>query len=276
VPQALGSAECARIAFNRNSGPWGMFSSSMLLRLLVPLLPTAALLAAAPAAAPAELPAVLPATVRLVDCSPDESSAAFYGRMRPVDDSVRMWMRFTLLEKRLDRYEGVKAPGLSRWHKSKPGVGAFGYRQAVRGLQPGGVYKVRVSFRWYSEDGELIERTRRTSGACRQFEEVPNLTSTVAGAEGTKVAGVLRYVLLVSNTGEADAAAVDVRLSVDGSVVNTVTLASLAAGESREVAVRGPQCGSSVASLADPEGVIVESSEDDNGESVACADLDEP
>jgi CARDB len=245
-------------------------------RPALPLLALAAVVAAAPVPAAARLPAVLPASVRLVDCSPEDSSAAFYGRMRPVEGSARMWMRFTLLEKHLDRYEPLEAPGLSRWHRSKPGVGAFGYRQTVRGLQPGGLYRGRVSFRWYSAAGELIERTRRTSAACRQFDAVPNLTSTIVGAEPTKVPGVLRYVLLVSNLGVAPAAAVDVRFSVDGSVVDTVTVASLAVGERREVALRGPQCVSSVASLADPDGVIVESAEDDNGDTVACADLRQP
>ena len=248
----------------------------MLLRAALPLVPLAAVLAAATAPAAADLSSPLPATARLIDCSRDDSSATFYGRMRRFGDSARMSMRFTLLEKRDDRYETLKAPRLSRWHRSNPGVGAFGFRQTVRGLQPGGVYRARVSFRWYSADGELIERTRRTSPACRQFEKVPNLTSRVLGAEATTVAGVLRYVLLVSNEGAADAASVDVRFSVDGSVVNTLNIASLAAGERREVAVRGPQCGSSVQSLADPDGVIVESAEDDNGETVACAELTEP
>jgi hypothetical protein len=227
-------------------------------------------------AAPAAADAVLPASVKLVDCSLEDSSAAFYGRMRQVDGSERMSMRFTLLEKRLDRYEALKAPGLSRWHRSNPGVGAFGYRQAVRGLQPGGVYRALVSFRWYSADGELIERARRTSAPCRQFEALPNLTTSLVGAEPTKVSGVLRYVLRVANLGVAPAAGIDVRLSVDGAVVDTVTVASLAPGEEREVRVRGPHCTTTVASLADPQGVIVESSESDNGDSVPCAELGQP
>jgi hypothetical protein len=40
--------------------------------------------------------------------------------------------------------------------------------------------------------------------------------------------------------------------------------------------VRGPHCTSSAASLADPEGVIVESSESDNGDTVRCAELRQP
>ncbi len=210
------------------------------------------------------------ASVSVASCSPDERSAAFYARMRPTADGQRMWMRFTVLEKHLDRWEPLPAPGLSRWHRSQPGVAAFGYRQEVRGLRQGGVYRARVSFRWYSSDGELVERTRRTSRACRQFDEVPNLTSMVAGSESTKVPGVLRYLIRVSNTGAAPAADVEVRLSVDGGVVDTVTVPSLEPGESRELAVLGPACTSSVSSMADPDGVIVESSEADNGHTVAC------
>jgi hypothetical protein len=218
----------------------------------------------------------LPASVKLVDCSPESSSAAFYGRMRPIEGSDRMSMRFTVLERHVDGYEALKVPGLSRWHRSNPGVSAFGYRQTVRGLQPGGLYRGQVSFRWYSAEGELIERTRRTSTACRQFDDVPNLTTRLVGAEPTKVPGVLRYMVELSNSGVAPAAEVDVRLSVDGSVVDTVTVSTLAPAERREVAIRGPACTSTVASLADPEGVIVESSEGDNGHTLPCDELDRP
>jgi CARDB len=235
-------------------------------------------LVAVVAAAPAEgrTGAVLPASVRLAECSFEDSSAAFYGRMRQVDGSERMWMRFTVLEKRLDSYEALKVPGLSRWQRSKPGVAAFGYRQTVRGLQPGGVYRGQVSFRWYSAEGELVGRTRRTSPACRQFDATPNLTTELVEAETTKVPGVLRYVLRVSNSGAALAADVQVRLSVDASVVDTVTIASLDAGDSRELAIRGPECTGTVSSLADPDGVIVESSETDNGDAMPCAQLRQP
>src|ERR671919_1330716 len=217
----------------------------------------------------AALPAA-PATVKVADCSVEESSAAFYARMRTVPDTDRMWLRFTVQEKHAGAYESLEAPGLSRWHKSKPGVAAFGYRQTVRGLQPGGMYRAKVSFRWYSADGELLERTRRTSRACRQFDKVPNLTSAVTGSGPTKVPGVVRYMMRVANTGVAAAVDVDAALSVDGGVVDTVTIASLEPGASRDVAVLGPECTSSVSSIADPDGVIVESSEDDNAHTVNC------
>jgi CARDB len=211
-----------------------------------------------------------PATVKVADCSVEESSAAFYARMRPVPDGDRMWMRFTVEERHAGVYEPLQVRGLSRWHRSKPGVGAFGYRQTVRGLRPGGVYRARVSFRWYSEAGELVERAKRTSRPCRQFEGLPNLTSSVTGTGPAKVPGVVRYVMRVANSGVAPAEEVDARLSVDGAVVDTVTIDSLDPGDAREVAVLGPACKHSVSAMADPDGVIAESAEGDNGHTVDC------
>jgi hypothetical protein len=211
-----------------------------------------------------------PASVKLADCSVEDSSAAFYARMRPVAETDRLWMRFTVQERHMGAYEPLRVRGLSRWHKSNPGVSAFGYRQTVRGLQPGGAYRARVSFRWYSATGELIERTRRTSRVCRQFDDVPNLTSAVAGSGPTKVPGVVRYLMRIANTGVAPAVDAEARLSVDGDVVDTVTIPSLDPGASRDVTVLGPACTTSVSSIADPDRVIVESSEDDNEHTVDC------
>jgi CARDB len=217
----------------------------------------------------AALPAP-PATVTLADCSVEDSSAIFYARMRPVPEAERMWMRFAVQERHGGTYERLRVRGLSRWHRAKPGVSAFGYRQTVRGLQPGGAYRARVTFRWYSATGELVERTRRTSRVCRQFDDVPNLTSAVAGYGATKVPGVVRYLMRIANTGAATAVDAEARLVVDGGVVDTVTIPSLDPGAHREVAVLGPACTTSVSSVADPDGVIVESSETDNEHTVDC------
>jgi CARDB len=211
-----------------------------------------------------------PASVKVADCSADDNSAAFYARMRAVPETDRMWLRITVQEKHAGAYESLQARGLSQWRRSKPGVGAFGYRQTVRGLRPGGVYRAKVSFRWYSADGEVIERTKRISRPCRQFDDVPNLTSAVVGSSPSKVPGVVRYVMRIANTGVAPAEDFDARLSVDGGVVDTVTIGSLDPGASRDVAVLGPECNGFVTSIADPDGVIVESSEDDNSHTVNC------
>jgi CARDB len=237
------------------------------------ILAALAAVAAAPAAGVAAPLAAPPATVKLVDCSREARSATFHGRMKPVEGSERMWMRFTLLEKRATGFEVLAAPGLGRWHKSKPGVGAFGYRQTVRGLQPGASYRMQVNYRWYSPEGQLLARARRRSVVCRQFERLPNLTASVAGARETDVEGVLRYEVLVANTGVAAAAGVAVRMAVDGDVLDTVTVGFLGPGESRLLGFYGPRCTGSVSAAVDPDGVLVESSEDDNVQQLSCASL---
>ncbi len=234
---------------------------------------TAALAAAAlPAAATAA--ASLPASVKLVNCSVAEHDAAFYARMQEVPGASRMAMRFTLLEQTGgDATTRVKIPGLRRWHWSKPGVRRFGYRQGFRNLPENASHRVRVDFRWYAGDGAEVARAKRRSARCRQFVELPNLVARIAAVDAGQVAGVVRYEALVTNTGKAAATDVPVRLTVDGNVVDTVTLASLAPGEQRTLAIRGPKCHSLVRLEADPEQAIAESSDADNAHELTCAAL---
>jgi hypothetical protein len=233
---------------------------------------TAALAAAAFAAAASAAPQ--PASVKLVKCSVEQHEAAFYGRMRQLPGTARMAMRFTLLEKTGGDSSGrVRVPALRRWHYSRPGVSAFGYRQGFRSLPENASHRVRVDFRWYRTDGSLIERARRRSGRCRQFVGLPNLVTLLTGVTATKVDGVVRYDALVTNTGKAAASAVPVRLTVDGNVVDTITLDSLAPGEQRSLGVRGPKCRRLVRLEADPEKSIAESSDADNASELTCAAL---
>jgi hypothetical protein len=235
--------------------------------LLIAALATAALPAAAGAAR-------APASVRLVECSIDEHSAAFYARMQQLPGATRMALRFTLLEDTgADAVTRVKVPGLRRWRFSKPGVTAFAYRQGFRNLPENASHRVRVDFRWYDAEGNEVERARRRSPRCRQFVELPNLVTRITAVLPTQVAGVVRYEAVVRNTGKAAASSVPVRLTVDGKVVDTRTLASLAPGERRSVAIRGPQCHRLVKLEADPDKAIAESSDEDNAFELGCASL---
>jgi CARDB len=236
------------------------------------LIITAALAAAAFAAAATAAPQ--PASVKLVRCSLEDHEAAFYGRMRQVPGTSRMAMRFTLLEKTGDQAAApVKGPGLRRWHRSKPGVRVFAYRQGFRNLPENASHRVRVDFRWYADDGSVLARAKRHSARCRQFVELPNLTTQLTGVTPTKVDGVLRYDAVVTNAGRAAASDVPVRLTVDGNVVDTVTVASLARGEQRSLAIRGPECRRLVRIEADPEESIAESSDADNASELTCLAL---
>jgi hypothetical protein len=234
---------------------------------------TAALAAAAalPAAAAA---APLPATVKVVKCDVEQHEAAFYGRMQLVPGASRMAMRFTLLEETGgDASTRVNVPGLRRWRTSKPGVRSFGYRQGFRNLPENASHRVRVEFRWYADDGTEVARAKRRSARCRQFVALPNLVARIGSITATQVPGVVRYQALVTNTGKAAATAIPLRLTVDGNVVDTLTIASLAPGEQRSLAIRGPECHRLVKLEADPEQLIAESSDADNADELACSAL---
>jgi hypothetical protein len=227
-----------------------------------------ALTAAAPASA------AVPATVTLAECSVEDHEAAFQARMQLVDGASRMAMRFTLIEETAaDRAAPIKAPGLGRWHSSKPGVRSFRYRQGFRNLSENATYRVRVGFRWYSAAGEELERASRRSAPCRQFVELPNLVAQFRKFSPTTSPGVWRYEAVVKNTGKGTATNVPVRFTVDGSVIDTLTLASLAPGESRSLAIRGPQCRRLAKLEVDPDKVITETTDEDNLSEWQCAGL---
>jgi hypothetical protein len=243
----------------------------MLRRLLTAALVTAA--AAAAVATPAVGDARPLASVRLNDCSIEGRSALFVARMHQISDSQRMWLRFRLLEKGDSGFRPLKAPGLGRWRRSKPGVGTFAYKQAVKGLEAGSLYRAQVDFRWYDADGNLLQTFRRRSAPCRQFDVLPNLAATPFASKSLRQQGVVRYRVLVTNEGIAKATGIPVRLTVDGAVVDTVTVAELDPAERLVIGIQGPQCTESVKAEADPDGVIVESSEADNAHEVACSAL---
>jgi CARDB len=211
------------------------------------------------------------AYVKLVKCSLVAREAAFYARVHRLPGAESMAMRFTLLERTGGAgFRAVGAPGLGRWWRSKPGVDAFGYRQGVRNLRENAVYRARVDFRWYSAEGELLDEAQRRSAPCRQFEELPNLRAELVGAKATTTPGVLRYEVRVRNDGLAPAAAVPLRLAVDGAVVDTITVAALRPGETRSIGFRGPECADEAEAVADPDGAIAELSEDDNAHALDC------
>jgi hypothetical protein len=231
----------------------------------------ALVVAAIPAAASA---APSTASVKLVKCSVEDHEAAFSARMQLVPGANRMALRFTLLEetggKRAAR---VKVPGLRRWRSSRPGVKAFSYRQGFRNLPENASHRVRVDYRWYAEDGTEVDRATRRSARCRQFVELPNLFARLIEEQRTSVQGVVRYRAVVGNTGKATAGNVPIRLTVDGNIVDTLTIASLAPGERREIVIRGPECTRLVRLEADPEQAITESSDADNAHELTCAAL---
>ena len=232
------------------------------------LLIAAVAAAALPATADA---APLPARVKVTKCSVERHEAVFYSRMKQVPGTARMAMRFVLFQETGEgKPKRVKAPGLSRWHRSKDGVKVFAYRQGFRNLTENASYRVRVEFRWYDADGEELARTKRRSARCRQFVELPNLIADLRTIRPTDHPRVFRYRAVVTNTGKARAKLVPVRLLVDGDLVDTRVLVSLRPGERRTLVFQGPACKRVARLEADPERTIAETSDADNADEIAC------
>jgi hypothetical protein len=207
-------------------------------------------------------------SAKVLECKPgdtgDARSATFLGRMRSVPSTDRMAMRFTLLERFGDeKLHPVDFPELRAWRFSKPGVRDFRFKQTVTALQGGGEYRTRVEFRWLDADGNLQRKAVRTSNACRQPGELPNLRPAVptaaAGPEGTAV-----YVVPVRNDGKAAAQDVAVELYVDGAATNVGHIDSVAPGETREVRFTGPACKRGLRVVVDPSDSVKERLEADN------------
>jgi CARDB len=217
------------------------------------------------------------ARVRVAKCSRVHHAAAFYSRMRKITGAEHMWMRFRVLERLgTPRFEPVRAPGLGRWRKSRPGVLAFSFRQRVRGLAEGADYRARVDYRWLDANGEVIQRARRRSGTCRQHGRLPNLQVLGISTRPTLTTGTSEYAVQVWNSGRAAALETSVDLFVDHAAVDRQTVSSVGPGEIVRVGFVGPSCeryDSPVAAVVDSDGTVLESREDDNRRDARCGDI---
>src|SRR5215211_7001297 len=217
------------------------------------------------------------ARVRVANCSRDHHAAAFNSRMRTIAGAEQMWMRFRVLERLgTTRFEPVRAPGLGRWRKSRPGVLVFRFRQRVRGLAEGADYRARVDYRWLDADGEVIRRARRRSGVCRQHGRLPNLQVLGISTRPTLATGTSEYAVQIWNSGRAPALGASVDLFVDHTAVDRQTVSSIGPGEIVRARFVGPSCeryDSPVAAVVDSDATILESREDDNRRDARCGDI---
>ena len=212
--------------------------------------------------------------VNVTRCSRVLDEAVFHGKMRRVGDSARMAMRFTLLERTGNEgFLPVPTPKLGRWHRSRAHVSGFGYRQIVRNLAQGSVYSMRVDYRWYDDEGEVVKRARKRSRSCPDPTALPNLQVRIVGVRKTSDEDSDRYFVKLMNLGQALAENVPVSLSVDGEMGGSATVPLLYAKDSKVVSIRAPECERYLEAAADPDELIAETSELDNAHQLACQDL---
>jgi hypothetical protein len=235
-----------------------------------------AALAVFPAAAFAMPRADTPATgapaARILACdvTTADRAATFYARMDSIPGASKMQLRFQLLERlgRDDTWSKLDVPALRVWHTSQAGVKRFGWKQTVDALRTGGAYKARVQYRWLSAVGTTVDSATRDTPVCRG--PLPNIAVAGLTAKPGPTADTEIYRVTIANRGKVGADEVDVSLSVDKAILDTITLSELAAGDSRTVSFTGPTCRRAVRVKADPGNSIGESIEDDNSELVSC------
>ena len=238
------------------------------------LLVAAASLPAVASAGPRYVAPKWTSAVKVTRCSRALEEAVFHGKMRRVEDTKRMAMRFTLLERTgAEGFLPVPTPKLGRWHRSRVGVARFGYKQIVRNLAEGSVYSMRVDYRWYDEEAQVVKRARKRSASCPNPGALPNLRVRIVGVKNTAAEDSDRYFVKVMNVGQALAENVPVSLSVNGVLGGSTTVPLLYSKGSRVVSIRAPECEVYVEAAADPDGLIAETSELDNTHQLACQDL---
>jgi hypothetical protein len=245
---------------------------AVMLRIATALAVLAAFPAASLAARRTEPPAAPGLTAKVVACDVTSSdrSATFHARMDTVAGASKLQIRFQLLE-RLGRdvpWTRLDVPALRQWHTSQAGVQRFGWKQTVDALRIGGAYKARVQYRWLSPAGTVLATDTRDTPVCRgplPNLVVGNLTVTPGPTNGTRT-----YRVDIENHGKVDADQVDVSLSVDKAILDTVRLNQLAAGETRSAVFTGPPCRNGVRVKVDPGNSIGETIENDNSQLFAC------
>ena len=218
-----------------------------------------------------------PATVKVAECVIRDDgaggrSAVFRGEMTALPRTSRMKMRFQVLERAASgEFQAVSTPGLTVWHRSKPGVKTFAYEQRVVGLRSGSAYRAKVDFRWLRADGTTIRRLTRRSGACRQPGALPALAVTdLTWSPGPRTA-IASYAVTVANSGGSTARNVRVALRVDGALVDSTDIASLGPGDVVSVSFTGPVCSRDAEAVVDPAGSIREAEKGDNSLTRSCA-----
>jgi hypothetical protein len=203
-----------------------------------------------------------------------QRAATFYARMHAVKGTDQMAMRFTLIDRAGDGPpEVVDSPALAQWRKSRQGVSRFGYAQSVAGLDTGGVYAMQVQFRWTDSRGRVIRTVKRTSDACRQQGELPNLSITRVAARKGESSGTELYSVDVTNTGQGEARFVGVDIFIDGAGADAATVDMIKPGATVTVRFAGPVCKRAVRAVADRGDSVRETNEDDNVMRSSCPDV---
>jgi CARDB protein len=242
-------------------------------RIAAILLVLAAFPAASFAARRPDTPVTPSPVAKVVACdvTSNDREATFYARMNTLPGASKLQIRFQLLERlgKGDSWDKLDVPALRAWHTSQAGVKRFGWKQTVDRLRTGGAYRARVQYRWLSVAGAVIDSETRDTSTCHG--PLPNIEIGDLTVKPGPTADTRTYRVPVSNTGKSDADDVEVSLTVDKAILDTITISHLASGDSRTISFTGPTCRHAARVKADPSNSVGESVEHDNSHLFSCS-----
>jgi hypothetical protein len=227
-----------------------------------------AMAAASPQAPAAPKP---PLAAKLTACTtglqPASRAATFGASMPALKGTRRMSMRFRLLQRRGTNgaYKAVDVPEWAGVERSDPGRPGFIFTKRVEGLLAPASYKAVVRFRWYDRKGRLQRETSRTTAACRQPDQRPDLRLTALIAR-LRDKSTATYELTIRNAGRTVADPFGVVLTVGGQDQPAVTLGPLAPDTPEKATIVAPRCekGDMLGISVDSAQAIDEADETDN------------
>lgn len=183
---------------------------------------------------------------------PSNRSVSVESVMRPVTGTLRMAVKFQLLEGAVGTLPTtvVRGTGLNAWlTPDDPTLGqlpgdVWQLTKSVINLGAPAVYAFHASFRWTGAHGRVLHTAQRTTRTCRQRELRPDLL--VKSLTITPIAaqpGEDLYTAVIGNRGLTGAGPFEVLFDpADGTAPTIDTIAWLGSRQSRTLSFVGPAC----------------------------------
>lgn len=250
-------------------------------RFLIAVLVMASAIAASAAGASAPPRAKLSGFVCQTARDPATRGMLITATMRPLPHTLRMALRFDLLEsqKRRGSTSAVMYGDLGKWiyppNKTlgqRPGD-RFIFHKPIADLTTApAYYRFRVTFRWTGAHGRVLGSIVRESPACFQPELRPDLrVASISVQPNPNNPKRDIYSALIRNAGASAAGPFELQF-IDGSLVRTKTVQLLDAHSRTVATFVGPLCNSSAPPMvtADPTDQIDDFNRANNSLTATC------
>lgn len=202
---------------------------------------------------------------------PSDRYVLFKGRMATNDTSLRMQMRYAILERTGSRWADVTPPEVAVWNQAQPNSRAYTFTQRIDNLKVGARYRTATRFRWLDSADRTVAAARRKSAVCKMRDLRPDLVPGRIVARRLADSGETRYEFEVSNRGKVAAVGFSVDVSANGASLYSAGGLSLGAGSTKTIRFAGPAClTGEIVARVDTDNRVDERSETNNEVAVTC------